>query len=261
MTSERVCRVVQEGGARFGVIEGDPDASCMAVSLLASPPFDRIAPTGETVELHRWDLLAPVAPSKVIGFGRNYTPGLQADYRRRDEEPSMFLKPPSSVVGNGASIKIPAWVGGALYEPELAVVIGRACRDVEIGEWQSVVFGYTCANDVSAVGLPPAAGSGVAKAKSFDTFCPLGPWIQTGLDPDDLLVHAEFKGARQEARTSDLMTSVGTLVVLASSVMTLEPGDVILTGACGTFAPIEVGSTVSVTIEGIGTLANPVVAG
>jgi 2-keto-4-pentenoate hydratase/2-oxohepta-3-ene-1,7-dioic acid hydratase in catechol pathway len=144
------------------------------------------------------------------------------------------------------------------YEGELAVVIGRLCRDVPAGQAAGVIFGYTCANDVTARDLQSRDGQW-ARAKGFDTFCPLGPWIETELDPADVELTTLVNGAvRQRARTSQLQHDVPALVAYASSVMTLLPGDVLLTGTPAGVGPLTIGDEVSVTIENIGTLTNPV---
>jgi 2-keto-4-pentenoate hydratase/2-oxohepta-3-ene-1,7-dioic acid hydratase in catechol pathway len=198
-----------------------------------------------------------VEPSKIVGFGRNYAPAI----RTEEEEPSFFLKAPTSIVGPGDVIRLPAAArGGALFEAELAVVIGRRCRDVSARDFASVVYGYTIANDVSGVDLiKEPAGNYPVKAKSYDTFCPLGPWIETVLDPEVGAVGCDVNGVtRQTARTSHMITPVSELVAIASEVMTLLPGDVILTGTPPGLDPLRHGDYVEAWIEGIGRLGNPV---
>ena len=175
-------------------------------------------------------------------------------------EPVIFLKPSTSVTGPGDAIKYPVKLTDRVdFEGELAVIIGRLCRGVPRERAEEVVFGYTCANDVTARDLQARDGQW-ARAKGFDTFCPLGPWIQTDIDPGDLELTTIVNGEiRQNARTSQLMHDVTALVTYVSAVMTLLPGDVLLTGTPEGVGPLTDGDEVSVTIESIGTLPNRVV--
>jgi len=171
----------------------------------------------------------------------------------------LFLKPSTAVCGPGDPIRYPAGLTERVdYEGELAVVIGRLCREVPASQAGDVIFGYTCGNDVTARDLQARDGQW-ARAKGFDTFCPLGPWIETGADPADLELLTTVNGeVRQRARTSELLHGVAALVAFASNVMTLLPGDVLLTGTPAGVGPLAEGDEVSVTIESIGTLTNPV---
>jgi 2-keto-4-pentenoate hydratase/2-oxohepta-3-ene-1,7-dioic acid hydratase in catechol pathway len=175
-------------------------------------------------------------------------------------EPVIFLKPSTAVIGPGDFITRPAGLSERVdFEGELAVVIGRICRDVPVERVPEVVFGYTCANDVTARDLQARDGQW-ARAKGFDTFCPLGPWIETDTDPADLELSTTVNGdVRQHSRTSLLLHDVAALVSYVSAVMTLLPGDVLLTGTPAGVGPLQKGDEVSVTIQGIGTLTNPVV--
>ena len=174
-------------------------------------------------------------------------------------DPVLFLKPSTSVIGPGDAIALPALSNEVHYEGELAVVIGGIVRRVPVERALDVVFGYTCANDVTARDLQRADGQW-ARAKGFDTFCPLGPWIETELDPSNLAIECRVDGElRQSGSTSDLLRGVAELIAFASAVMTLLPGDVLLTGTPAGVGPIRAGNRVDVTIEGIGTLSNPVV--
>jgi 2-keto-4-pentenoate hydratase/2-oxohepta-3-ene-1,7-dioic acid hydratase in catechol pathway len=244
-----------DGTVGYGIVEGVAgDESLVPVG---DSPFADLSPTGSAIPLTHVRLLAPVEPSKVVGFGRNYAPALRAE----DEEPSFFLKAPTAIIGPGEAIRLPAAArGGALFEAELAVVIGRRCRDVTVDNFASVVFGYTIANDVSGVDLVKVpAGNYPVKAKSYDTFCPLGPWIETILNPEDVAVGCDVNGiTRQTARTSHMITPVSELIAIASEVMTLLPGDVILTGTPPGLDPLRHGDQVEAWIEGIGRLGNPV---
>ncbi len=171
----------------------------------------------------------------------------------------MFLKPSTSVIGPGAAISYPKLSRHVDFEGELAVVIGRLCREVPVARVPEVILGYTCANDVTARDLQKSDGQW-ARAKGFDTFCPLGPWIDTDVDPSDLAITTTVNGdVKQNARTSLLLHDVVQLVAFVSDAMTLLPGDVILTGTPAGVGPIVPGDEVAVTIEGIGTLTNTVV--
>jgi 2-keto-4-pentenoate hydratase/2-oxohepta-3-ene-1,7-dioic acid hydratase in catechol pathway len=253
----RIARFRHAGRTSYGLVEGSD--SNATVTPIAGEPFGDLSPSGEAVALGDVQLLAPVEPSKIVGIGLNYDHGA-AD--REGKEPGLFLKPPTAVVAHLDQVRMPAMAsGGALYEAELAVVIGQRCRKVAAADYASVVLGYTCANDVSAVGLPPAAAPWPVKSKGFDTFCPLGPWIETELDPRDLAIRCTVNGeVRQDSRTSHMLTAVPELVELASAVMTLLPGDVIVTGTPPAFAPAQVGDDMEVSIEGIGVLRNPIIA-
>jgi 2-keto-4-pentenoate hydratase/2-oxohepta-3-ene-1,7-dioic acid hydratase in catechol pathway len=252
----RIARFRHGGTESYGLVEGDGDAA--TVTPIGDPFGDRAA-TGDAVALAEVALLAPTVPSKIVGIGLNYDHGA-AD--RAGKEPGIFLKPPTAVISPLDEVRMPAQAsGGALYEAELAVVIGTRCRKVAAADFASVVLGYTCANDMSAVGLPEAAAPWPVKSKGFDTFCPLGPWIETDLDPSDLEITCTVNGKKvQDSRTSHMLTAVPELVELASTVMTLLPGDVIITGTPPAFAPAQIGDDMEVYIEGIGVLRNPIVA-
>jgi 2-keto-4-pentenoate hydratase/2-oxohepta-3-ene-1,7-dioic acid hydratase in catechol pathway len=218
--------------------------------------------TGNRYPLAEVRLLAPVLPSKVVAADWNY-----ASYARQADgeppaEPVLFLKPSTSVTGNGDAIKYPVKLTDRVdYEGELAVIIGRLCRGVPRERAEEVIFGYTCANDVTARDLQ-ARDAQWTRAKGFDTFCPLGPWIETGTDPADLELVTTVNGeVRQRARTSELLWDVPALISYISHVMTLLPGDVLLTGTPEGAGPLTDGDEVSVTIESIGTLTNRVVIG
>ena len=173
-------------------------------------------------------------------------------------DPVMFLKPSTSVIGPGAPIRLPPSSTRVDFEGELAAVIGRPCRDVAAAQAKSVLLGYTIANDVTARDHQQADGQWT-RGKGHDTFCPLGPWIDTTADPADLAISTTLDGeTKQSSRTSLLLHDIGELVEWVSRVMTLLPGDVLLTGTPAGVGPITAGQTVEVTVEGIGTLSNPV---
>ena len=204
-------------------------------------------------------LVAPVLPSKVVAVGRNYLDHVRemgAD--KPPSEPMIFLKPSTSVIGPGEPILLPWQSEQVEHEAEIAVVIGRLCRDVPEDRVNEVILGYTCANDVTARDLQGTDGQW-GRAKGFDSFCPLGPWIETDLDVEDATVTCTVNGElRQSAVGADMVRAIPELVAWISSVMTLLPGDVILTGTPAGVGRLEAGDETSVSISGIGTLTNPV---
>jgi len=210
--------------------------------------------TGARYPLPDVRLLAPVLPSKVIAVEGNYA-GVPAP-----AEPVIFLKPSTAVAGPSDPIAYPVKITERIeHEGALAVIIGRLCREVPPHRAPEVVFGYACANDVTARDLQERDGQW-ARAKGFDTFCPLGPWIETAVDPSDLELTTRVNGeVRQQARTSQLLAGVPALIAYVSQVMTLLPGDVLLTGSPAGAGPLTEGDEVSVSIEGIGALTNRVI--
>jgi 2-keto-4-pentenoate hydratase/2-oxohepta-3-ene-1,7-dioic acid hydratase in catechol pathway len=253
----RIARFANGGAVAYGIVEGDPaEPASLTVTRIAGYSLKSAQRAGEPLPLSAVRLLAPTVPSKVVGFGSNY-PGTGS--RRAGEEPSLFLKPPTAVVGPDATVRLPPRAGAVWHEGELAVVIGSECRSVPPERALRAVLGYTCANDLTAIELPPSSGDRISRGKVFDTFCPLGPWVETALDPSDLAIECTVNGeTRQAGRTSQLITDVPHLIALASEFMTLRVGDVILTGTPPTVGPIEPGDELVVTIEGIGSLANRV---
>jgi len=225
---------------RVGPLEGSPFAE-----------FRR----GEA--LHTLDdvrLLAPTQPSKILCVGRNYVAHAKEHGAEVTEVPLLFLKPPSAVIGPGDPILLPP----QSQQVELAVVIGRRGRWISPEEAPNYILGYTIANDVTARDLQFRDGQWT-RGKGFDTFCPLGPWIETDFDPADAVITCHVNGEmRQMASTRDMVFSVHQLIAFASSVMTLEPGDLLLTGTPAGVGPLQAGDLVEVTIEGLGTLRNPV---
>lgn len=206
-------------------------------------------------------LLSPVEPSKVIGVGLNYKSHIFETGGQEPKFPILFLKPSTSVIGPDATIVIPDVEGEIHYEGELGVVIGKRARHVSEAEALSYVLGYTCGNDVSArkVIKEEREIGNMTRGKGFDTFCPLGPCIATGLDPTNLSLETRLNGeTKQRGNTSDLLFSVAYLIADMSKVFTLLEGDVILTGTPSGIGPIEPGDVVEVDISGIGVLRNPV---
>jgi len=233
------------------------------VALAGDPLYVGIKLLEEQHRLADVRLLAPVLPrSKVVGIGRNYAAHAAEMGNPLPAEPLMFLKPNTSVVGPGDPIFYPPQTSDLHYEGELAVVIGRICRDVPPEQATDVIHGYTIGNDVTARDLQGQDATWT-RGKGFDSFCPLGPWIETDLDPDDFAkgrrVQTFLNGdVMQDASTADLIFDIPTLIAAVSSVMTLLPGDVILTGTPEGVGPMQVGDEVEVAIEGLGSLANPV---
>jgi 2-keto-4-pentenoate hydratase/2-oxohepta-3-ene-1,7-dioic acid hydratase in catechol pathway len=277
----RIARFAKGSDVAYGVVgetradgaAGGQSASRPPLAVIAelrghpfSPGKGGVQFSGETYPLAEVRLLAPVLPSKVVAVGGNYAgngreggaePGVSAA-----GEPVLFLKPSTAVVGHGDEIAYPVKLTQRVdYQGELAVIIGRLCRVVPAAQAADVIFGYTCANDVTARDLQARDGQWT-RAKGFDTFCPLGPWMETGTNPADLELVTTVNGeVRQQARTSELLWDVPGLIAYVSQVMTLLPGDVLLTGTPAGVGPLTDGDEVSVTIESIGTLTNRVVIG
>jgi 2-keto-4-pentenoate hydratase/2-oxohepta-3-ene-1,7-dioic acid hydratase in catechol pathway len=199
----------------------------------------------------------PDRPGKIVVIGRNYSD--RDDVAALGAAPlAVFFKPPTSLIAPGEAVRLPPGIGAVRFEGELAVVIGRRCKDVPVAAYQDVVFGYTCADDVTAWDIGTDTGHW-SKAKSFDTFCPLGPRIVRNLDPPDLAIRTRVNGElRQEGSTSRLARSVPRLIADVSRLMTLEPGDVLLTGTPGGAGALYAGDQVEIEIEGIGTLVHTV---
>ena len=223
--------------------------------------FEEPVPTGEEIPVEDVRLLAPVLPSKVVCVGKNYVEHAEEMGGEVPDEPIIFIKPSTSVIGPGDPIPYPPSTTRVDHEGELAVVIGRLARRVQAEDAGRVILGFTCGNDVTARDLQVKDGQWT-RAKGFDGFCPLGSWIETDLDPSDLAIECRLNGdVRQAARTSQLQFGPNELIEFVSAVMTMLPGDVILTGTPAGVGPMAVGDRVEVEIEGIGVLENPVVDG
>jgi 2-keto-4-pentenoate hydratase/2-oxohepta-3-ene-1,7-dioic acid hydratase in catechol pathway len=254
----RLGRIASPDGVAFVSIEGDADAE--VAREIAEHPFGTPTFTGRSWPLAEVRLLAPILASKVVCMGKNYLEHvIEMGGDAAPEDPIIFLKPNTSIIGPGAPIVLPANASPVHHEGELAVVIGRPCKDVPAAQAAENILGYTIANDVSARDQQQADGQWM-RAKGHDTFCPVGPWIVTDLDPSDLQIRTEVNDVvRQNSRTSLMIHDIGAIIEWISAVMTLLPGDLILTGTPAGVGPIENGDVVSVVIEGIGTLTNPVV--
>jgi 2-keto-4-pentenoate hydratase/2-oxohepta-3-ene-1,7-dioic acid hydratase in catechol pathway len=260
----RIARFANAAGeVSFGVVEGpagaDPDDPELVVAAIAGHPFGAFRFTGERHSLSAVRLLAPVLPSKVACIGKNYADHIAEMGGPAPEAPVVFLKPSTSVIGHGQSIALPRDSNRVDHEAELAVVIGHLCRDVPRDKALDVVLGYTIANDVTARDHQTQDGQWT-RGKGHDTFCPLGPWVETDLDVRDVAVQCRVDGElRQDGRTSQLIHDIPAVIEWITAFMTLLPGDVILTGTPAGVGPLTDGSRVSVSVEGIGTLTNPVV--
>ena len=253
----RLGRIASPDGVAFVAIEGqDADA---IVREIAEHPFGTPTFTGRQWPLADVRLLAPILASKVVCIGKNYAAHIAEMGGDRVENPIIFIKPNTAIVGPNAPIMLPADADPVHHEGELAAVIGRPCRDIPASRAAENILGYTIANDVTARDQQRQDGQWT-RAKGHDTFCPVGPWIVTDIDPSDLDIRTEVNGeVRQHSRTSMMIHDIGAIVEWISAVMTLLPGDLILTGTPEGVGPIEDGDTVSVTVEGIRTLTNPVV--
>jgi 2-keto-4-pentenoate hydratase/2-oxohepta-3-ene-1,7-dioic acid hydratase in catechol pathway len=235
-----------------GVVEGD------AVRALAGTFFENPVPSGEEIPLDDVRLLAPILPSKVVCLGKNYAAHAAEFGGEVPEEPLVFLKPSTSVSGPGDPIPLPPISNRVDYEGELAVVVGRIARNVRAEETFRYILGYTCGNDVTLRDLQKKDDQW-ARAKGFDGSCPLGPWVETELDPIDVHLETRVNGeVRQSASTSDMVFGVATIIEFVTEFMTLLPGDVIMTGTPEGVGKLEPGDRVEVVVDGIGVLMNPV---
>ncbi len=228
------------------------------VGPVEGSPFGEFRRAETYIPIEDVRLLPPIQPGKILCVGRNYAEHAAEHDAEVPEVPLLFLKPPSSLIGPGEEILLPPQSQQVEHEAELVVVIRKTGRWIVAEEAHDYVLGYTVANDVTARDLQRRDGQWT-RAKGFDTFCPVGPWIETEFDSADTLVTCHVNGEmRQMASTRDMVFTVEQLIAFASSVMTLEPGDLILTGTPAGVATLEPGDVVECTVEGIGTLRNPV---
>jgi 2-keto-4-pentenoate hydratase/2-oxohepta-3-ene-1,7-dioic acid hydratase in catechol pathway len=242
----RTLRFIVNGNVKNGRVEGDTIVQLDDAEGKRDYPIAGVR------------LLAPCSPGKVVAVGLNYRDHAKEMGLNIPDEPILFMKPSSSVIGPGDSISMPPQSARVDYEAELAVVIGKTARNVSRQDARKFIAGYTCLNDVTARDLQSKDGQWT-RAKSFDTFCPIGPWIDTDVDPTDLKIELYLNGERkQQSRTSNLIFGPWELVEFISAVMTLFPGDVIATGTPSGVGPVKSGDEVEVRIEGIGSLINPV---
>lgn len=247
----RVVRLMHEGDCRYGLADDS------TITLISDEPFAAWEPEG-FLPLEDAHLLAPVSPTKVVCVGLNYKNHIAEMGHDVPSEPVIFFKPSTSVIGPLQPIALPEGVGRVDYEGELGVVIGRRTHNATPRQAAGNVLGLCCGNDVTARDLQKIDGQWT-RAKGFDGFCPLGPWVATGVDPGDLLLETFVNGElRQSAKTSDMLFHPYELVSFISKVMTLVPGDVVLTGTPGGIGPLAAGDDVEVRIEAVGVLRNPV---
>jgi 2-keto-4-pentenoate hydratase/2-oxohepta-3-ene-1,7-dioic acid hydratase in catechol pathway len=251
----KIARFSTGGDPRYGIVDGDE-----LVVLVGDPMFSGFDTTDERVAIADVKLLAPVIPrSKVVCIGLNYAEHKADMGDIGPSTPLMFLKPNTAIVGPGEAIQMPAGVGKVVHEGELVVVIGKIAKQVKAENFADYVFGYTVGNDVSARDLMATDGQW-GRAKGFDTFAPIGPWIETDLDPQALEITTYVDGEkRRHGFTSNMLHPVAELVEFASDVFTLLPGDIIMTGTPGGLGGFVPGQTIEIEISGIGTLSNPAV--
>ncbi len=251
----KIARFAFQGKVAYGIV--DPGRG--EVRELADPPFGGIRETGTVKALADVRLLAPVVPSKIVAIGLIYRDHAKEMGTKIPEEPLIFLKAPSALNDPGGDVVYPRASKPVDYEAELAVVIGKKAKDVTAEEARSMILGYTCFNDVTARDLQ-AKDVQYARSKGFDTFAPIGPWVETDLDPSALSIRCLVNGqVRQDSNTREMSESIFSLVEHISHVMTLLPGDVIATGTPPGVGPVKAGDVMTVEIEGIGSLTNRVV--
>jgi 2-keto-4-pentenoate hydratase/2-oxohepta-3-ene-1,7-dioic acid hydratase in catechol pathway len=259
----RLGRIASPDGVAFVSIEGElHDPGAVTAREIAEHPFGSPTFTGRSWPLADVRLLAPILASKVVCVGKNYAAHVAemgGPENSAPAEPVIFLKPNTAIIGPNVPIQLPANASPVHFEGELAAVVGRTCKDVTAGRAADAILGYTIANDVTARDHQHSDGQWT-RGKSHDTFCPIGPWIVTDIDPADLQLSTQVNGeVKQCSRTSLMVHDIGAIVEWISAVMTLLPGDLILTGTPEGVGPIEDGDTVSVAVGGIGALTNLVV--
>jgi len=249
----RVARFSQGSEPRYGIVDG-PE-----MVVLAKHPLISLETTGERVAIKEVKLLAPTLPSKIVCIGMNYAAHAAEIKQDLPEEPLMFFKPNSTVVGPGDAVVLPRQSSKVEIEIELAIVIGKLTKDITREQAAEHIWGFTIANDVTARDLQ-FSDLQWARSKGFDTFCPLGPWIETEFVPDDQMLESRVNGEeRQRGLVTDMITDPYSLVAFVSENVTLLPGDVIITGSPSGVSGIVHGDVIECEIEGIGTLINPVV--
>jgi 2-keto-4-pentenoate hydratase/2-oxohepta-3-ene-1,7-dioic acid hydratase in catechol pathway len=255
----RIARFVVDSDPLYGVVDGEPGSEEITV-INGDPFFNGVERTHVKHKLEDVRLLAPIIPrSKVIGVGRNFAEHAAELGNEVPQHPLLFLKPNTAVIGPNDPIVLPEFSEEISFEAELCVVIGRICKDVPEERAEDVIFGYTCGNDLTARDVQKTDLQW-ARAKGFDTSAPLGPWIETELDPDDLAVQARLNGElRQDGNTTQMIRGVRELVSIVSQAFTLLPGDVIMTGTPAGVGLVSEGDRIEVEVEGIGRLSNPVV--
>lgn len=260
----RLGRIAHPEGICFAIIEGEDE---LVAKEIADTPFTTPKPTGREWKLDEVRLLAPTLPTKVVALGRNYADHVAEVFKESAEHlpPTIFVKPSTAVIGPGNAIKIPDFATRVEFEGELAVVISKPSKNIKAENWRDHVLGYTICNDVSSRDLQFSDGQW-ARAKGIDTFCPLGPWIETDLDTLDLdntkinayLTHDGQREQKQDSNTNQMIVKMGGILEEISASMTLLPGDVITTGSPAGTAPMTPGDHIEIEIPGIGSLSNPI---
>lgn len=250
----KIARISLEAGPRYAIVDEETDE---LVILAGDPIFQGMETTGQRVPASSARFLSPIIPrSKVIGVGKNYADHIKEMGGEAPDAPILFLKPNTSVVGPDEPVVIPEWATEISYEAELAVVIGRMCKDVPVERVNDVIYGYTAANDVTARDIQRSEQQWT-RAKGFDTSCPLGPVIELDLDARDVAIRSYVNDElRQDGRSSQMIRGVAELVSYISSAFTLLPGDIILTGTPAGVGIVSEGDEMTVEVEGIGTLTN-----
>ncbi len=250
----KLARYIYEDRVCYGVLEGD------ILHELARPPFGGIEVQGRTCGLDEAEILPPVFPQKIVCVGLNYRDHAEEFGLDLPEDPVLFLKPPSALLAHGGAIAYPEMSNRVDYEGELVLVCGKGCRNVTPEEAHAYVLGYTCGNDVTARDLQAKDGQWT-RAKSFDTFCPLGPFIDTDINPADLTIELHLNGeVRQSSNTANMAFSPAELLSFVSRIMTFYPGDVIMTGTPSGVGEMHPGDEVEVIISGLDPLKNTVVS-
>jgi len=240
--------------AQFGWVNND------RIGKLVGSPFGEFQRLEASLALESVVLLAPVLPGKIICVGRNYSEHIKEQNAELPTTPLLFLKPPSSVIGPSQTILLPPQSQQVDHEAELVVVIGKRGRWIQPNEASSHIYGYTIGNDVTARDLQRRDGQWT-RSKGFDTFCPLGPWIDTEFDPTDAIITCHVNDVlRQMASTRDMLFNIAQIMAFSSSIMTLEVGDVIMTGTPAGISPLNLGDVVEAAIDGLGKLRNSVAA-
>ena len=254
----RIARFTTGDDPMYGIVQSK-DGRDMVYGITGDPLYTEIRPTGTIVPLEDVRLLAPVIPrSKVVCVGRNYAAHVAEMGDEVPEQALFFLKPNTAVVGPGDPVVLPSYSEEVSLEAELAVLIKRMAKDITPEQVADHVLGYTCANDLTARDSQRAENQWF-RAKAFDTSCPVGPWIETDLDPGGLQISSSVDGeVAQQGTTADMLRSVADLIAEISAVVTLLPGDLVLTGTPAGVRTVPAGATVDITVEGIGTLSNPI---
>ena len=249
----RIVRAKYQDEVFYAILEKD------AVERLNGAPYDGIVRDGRKYSVENVQLLAPAEPTKIVCVGKNYKAHADEMKEGQPEEPLLFLKPNTCIVGNGDDVVYPAQSKRVDYEAELGVVIGKKAHEVELGHAAEYIFGYICLNDVTARDIQKGDGQWT-RGKGFDTFCPIGPWIETELDAGNTRIRSILNGeVRQDSTTAMMTHSIDKLICYMSACMTLLPGDIIATGTPEGIGPMQRGDVIEVEIEGIGTLKNRIV--